>query len=164
MALAAAIFFSASIGMAEELQLASSIPLRVHCLLAAIAEVETQNDPTAVGDGGKAIGEYQIHETYWRDAGLRGNWMLCRNTAYARRVVLAYWAKYCPEALKGGNVEILARMHNGGPNGHTHSQTLAYWRRIQPCLYAKMAKHCSYLAQNGPPAGFTHLSPVSAWE
>ena len=40
-------------------------------LFQAIQKVETggEKDPeNAVGDGGKAIGPYQIHESYWQDA------------------------------------------------------------------------------------------------
>jgi hypothetical protein len=40
-------------------------------LFSAIRMVETggESDPeNAVGDGGKAIGPYQIHEVYWEDA------------------------------------------------------------------------------------------------
>ena len=40
-------------------------------LFHAIQKVETggEADPeNAVGDGGKAIGPYQIHEVYWQDA------------------------------------------------------------------------------------------------
>ena len=40
-------------------------------LFHAIQKVETggeTNPESAVGDGGKAIGPYQIHESYWQDA------------------------------------------------------------------------------------------------
>ena len=37
-------------------------------LLPALALVESRNDPKAVGDGGDAIGIYQIHQSYWQDA------------------------------------------------------------------------------------------------
>ena len=36
-------------------------------LLDAICEVESGCDPLAVGDGGKAIGPYQIWMSYWID-------------------------------------------------------------------------------------------------
>jgi len=37
-------------------------------LLRAIAKVESNNDPNAVGDDGKAIGIFQIRWEYWKDA------------------------------------------------------------------------------------------------
>lgn len=37
-------------------------------VLEAIAQVESRGDPTAVGDGGRAVGAYQMHPAAWRDA------------------------------------------------------------------------------------------------
>lgn len=37
-------------------------------LFDAILKVESGGDLDAVGDGGKAIGPFQIHEDYWTDA------------------------------------------------------------------------------------------------
>ena len=121
----------ASMGRASQPKWGPSHPARIQSLLAAIAEVESKNDPAVMGDGGHAIGPYQIHKEYWRDSGVSGKWIHCRDAGYARRVVLAYWTKYCPEALRGGNAEVLARVHNGGPEGHARSSTLGYWRRVQ---------------------------------
>ena len=37
-------------------------------LLAAIRQVESHGNDKAVGDGGKAIGPYQVWRGYWQDA------------------------------------------------------------------------------------------------
>lgn len=85
-------------------------------LLDAIATVESDNNPAAVGDGGKAIGVFQIHKVYWQDAvdhdpSIGGCYEDCRDPAYARRIVIAYMDRYAPA---NASDETLARIHNGG--------------------------------------------------
>jgi hypothetical protein len=114
-------------------------------LLHAMAAVESGHDPAVVGDGGRAIGPYQIHRAYWADAGVPGRWEFCRDARYARRVILAYWQRYCPVALGAGNAEILSRIHNGGPQGHRKRVTHPYWLKVragqrQPASPAKERK------------------------
>jgi hypothetical protein len=85
-------------------------------LLAAIrAEESSGHAHPPDGDGGRAIGPYQIHEGYWLDSRQPGRYADCRGEPYARRVVLAYFKRYEPEALARGDADILARLHNGGP-------------------------------------------------
>lgn len=106
----------------------------VHDLLDAIREVETgghANPARAVGDGGRSLGPYQISRAYWRDSGVPGRYEQVRNAAYAERVVLAYWRRHCPDALKRLDWKTLARTHNGGPAGPSKKRTLPYWRRVQ---------------------------------
>jgi hypothetical protein len=83
------------------------------------------------GDDGASIGPYQIQRAYWKDAGVSGRYEDCRDVDYARRVMLAYWKRYVPEALTGCDTEVLARTHNGGPQGATKAATLAYWHRVR---------------------------------
>ena len=110
-------------------------------ILDAIEAVETGGhaDPAnAIGDGGKAIGPYQIWATYWQDAvehdpSLVANgetYDSVRDRAYARRVVMAYWSRYA----KSWDAETLARIHNGGPNGATKRATLGYWGKVKAKL------------------------------
>lgn len=91
------------------------------------------------GDGGLAIGPYQIHEVYWLDAlsfrpELGGSYQDCRNRAYAERVLAAYMQKYAADAWASGDAERIARVHNGGPKGHTNPKTDGYWRRVRERL------------------------------
>jgi TfoX/Sxy family transcriptional regulator of competence genes len=50
-------------------------------------------------------------------------------------IILAYWRRYCPSALARGDVQTLARVHNGGPKWYATAKrraaTLTYWRKVQ---------------------------------
>lgn len=101
--------------------------------LAAIRQVESHGNDMAVGDNGKAIGPYQIWKAYWQDAvehdkTIGGKYEDCYNPQYASKVVRAYMARYAP---KGASLEVMARIHNGGPRGHLKSATIAYWAKVQ---------------------------------
>lgn len=113
-------------------------------LLAALRLVETgglkHEGRHAVGDGGKAIGPYQIHRNYWKDSRLPGRHEDCRDPSYAREVVMAYWRRYCPQELARGDVEVLARVHNGGPEGHKKGATQIFWRKVEAELKKARAK------------------------
>ena len=110
-------------------------------ILDAIERVETGGhaDPAnAVGDGGKALGPYQIHRVYWQDAVERDLSLVAdgqtydnvRDVAYAERVILAYWSRYA----KAWTHEELARIHNGGPKGYVRKATLGYWAKVRAAL------------------------------
>ena len=104
-------------------------------LLDAIRQVESGGDCTLIGDGGKAIGPYQIHREYWRDAvefdkTLGGTYQDCKREDYARRVVRAYLKRYG----KGKTDDQMARIHNGGPSGHLKAATYKYLRKIKEAM------------------------------
>ena len=103
-------------------------------LLDAIAAVESRNDPGAAGDGGTAVGPYQIHRDYWADAtrflGVDWSYADARDPVKAREVVRAYLLHYG----RGCSMMEMARIHNGGPNGHKKAITLEYARRIAATL------------------------------
>lgn len=101
-------------------------------LLWAIRMVESgDREDVKDGDNGKAIGVYQIHKAYWQDSRIPGKYEDCRNRVYATRVVLAYWQRYCPEALEDVNAEVLAKTHNGGWNGPNKKSTEKYWKKVK---------------------------------
>lgn len=110
-------------------------------ILAAIRQVETggcrDHGTRAIGDRGRAIGPFQIHRDYWRDARVPGRYEDCFDAAYARRVVLSYWRRHCPGALDALDAEVLARVHNGGPAGHRRNATVGYWRKVERALAAR---------------------------
>lgn len=93
-----------------------------------------------LGDKGKALGGYQIHHIYWKDACtfdktlLTGKYTDVTNQAYAERTVTAYLNKYALTAIKESDYILLARIHNGGPKGHQNKSTLAYASKIQSLL------------------------------
>eukprot|EP01138_Halocafeteria_seosinensis_P007939 gb/GECG01008111.1/.p1 GENE.gb/GECG01008111.1/~~gb/GECG01008111.1/.p1 ORF type:complete len:172 (+),score=14.22 gb/GECG01008111.1/:1-516(+) len=118
---------------------ASKMPVTEE-LLNAMIQVESGGDENAIGDNGKAIGPLQIWEVYWRDAvehsGIGGSYEDCKgpgSTAYSKRIVRAYMARYATESRLGRppTAEDIARIHNGGPNGHTHSATAGYWEKVK---------------------------------
>lgn len=99
-------------------------------LLDAIEQVESGGRCDAVGDGGQSIGPFQIQRAYWTDSRVPGEYWMVRNRHYARRVVVAYWQRYCPRALARGDWQTLVRIHNGGPRGHLKPETLKYWNKV----------------------------------
>lgn len=86
------------------------------------------------GDGGRAIGPYQIHKPYWIDSRIPGRYQQCRQREYAERVVRAYMRRYVAEAWQNRDAEVIARTHNGGPNGGRKTATQGYWRRVKRWL------------------------------
>ena len=109
-------------------------------ILDAIRTVETggeRNPDAAIGDGGKALGAYQIHRAYWIDAtekdpALRAlGYESVTDRAVAERVVIAYLTRYAPN----WKLDTVARIHNGGPKGHLRNSTKAYAAKV-----AKAAK------------------------
>lgn len=105
----------------------------INRLLPALARVESKNNPKAVGDNGKAIGIYQIHRCYWQDAvefdkSIGGRYEDCFDPHYAERIVRAYLRRY---GTSNSTLEQLARIHNGGPDGHKQRETLKYWAKVK---------------------------------
>jgi hypothetical protein len=106
-------------------------------LFDAIRMVETGAEArpeNAIGDGGKSLGPYQISRKYLIDSGIGGDWSRCRDRRFSEVVMIAYWKRHCPDALRTGDFEKLARIHNGGPNGYKKAATLSYWRMVQGIL------------------------------
>ena len=133
--------FTVLLAMVASLEDMSSNSLHVD-LLAAMCEVESNCDPSAVGDNGNAIGAYQIWYDYWYDAvtfknnddlKLSDGYESCYDKDYSEKVVLAYWERYATIKRIGRTPtdEDRARIHNGGPNGYKKNSTLKYWRKIQ---------------------------------
>lgn len=126
-------------------KISARIDSNVDLILPALAKVESSNNPNAVGDGGKAIGIYQIHWAYWKDAtdhdkSIGGSYRDCFDPVYAEKIVRAYLARYAP---KNATLEQLARIHNGGgmilKKQHSTKEkdkkawknTTAYWNKVK---------------------------------
>lgn len=104
---------------------------------AALAKVESNNNPKAVNKGENALGAYQIRPAYFRDAAEFDRELAkythrdCFDSRVGKRAMWAYFRRYEPEALKNGNWEILARLHNSGPGwAGKKSKTNNYWAKI----------------------------------
>lgn len=109
-------------------------------ILDALRFVESGDRPHPPdGDGGLAIGPYQIHHAYWLDAvafepSLGGNYQDCRDRAYAERVIDAYMRRHAKDAWSEGRAEVIARIHNGGPRGTANPKTDGYWQKVRARL------------------------------
>ena len=115
--------------------------------LDAIRQVETGGEPNdgvgARGDGGAAIGPYQIHRIYHTDAAERDKTLTkyesCLSSkSYSEKVMRAYMNRYARAELRRlqagqgtrADVEKVARIHNGGPRGHKKKATDKYWEKV----------------------------------
>lgn len=104
-------------------------------LLDAIATVESNNDPNAVGDKGEAIGVYQIHKIYVDDVN-----RILRYPAFSyadrqdARKSRSMASVYLRHYGKNKSIAAMARIHNGGPKGHKKKSTLQYWQKVRKVL------------------------------
>lgn len=131
--LVAAVFAAAAFaGAAEDPQTRFFHALRV-------VECGDRDNPPD-GDGGRAIGPYQIWDVYWADAveadpSIRSiRYQDCRDRDCAAMVVGAYLRRYAPKAWDAQDWEVLARIHNGGPRGHRKDATIPYWAKVQKAM------------------------------
>jgi len=82
-------------------------------------------------DAGKALGPLQIHLAYHADSRVAGDYSRVADLDYSKRVATAYLKRYAPAAWKAGDVEVLARVHNGGPRGHLKQATKGYAAKVK---------------------------------
>lgn len=111
----------------------STLASDINRVLDAVRRVESGNRTgRIIGDNGASIGPYQIQRAFWKDSRVPGRYEDCHDEKYARRVVLAYWKRYEPEAVKKGDAETLARLHNAGPGWRSkRAATNGYWRKVK---------------------------------
>jgi hypothetical protein len=115
-------------------------------LLAAMILIESGGDPFLVGKQGER-GPLQIKRVYWQEAcrqlleegtpaaELPGYDARVRDAGTSKRIAQAYWRRYCSEALRNRDWQVLARVHNGGPEGDGKSTTVDYWKRVQKTMW-----------------------------
>jgi hypothetical protein len=101
----------------------------------ALHQVETSGRHGAIlGDNGKSLGPLQISRAYHADSRVAGSYEQVTDLAYARRVATAYLKRYAPQAWESGDVETLARIHNGGARGHKKQATLPYADKVRRAM------------------------------
>jgi hypothetical protein len=103
--------------------------------------IESSNNdyPPGHNDGGLAKGCLQIHKNYWIDGTeyLKVNWVHedAHDRDRAIEVATAYLTRYGRhyERTQGkkATLEVLARIHNGGPEGWNDSDTNKYWNKVR---------------------------------
>jgi len=111
-------------------------------LLPFLVQVESNGDLNAVGDGGKAKGCLQIWEIYIQDVNRVYNTDYVHDDAFdkykAHEITYAYLLHYGKhyERTTGKKVtlEVLARMHNGGPKGYKNPNTKKYWKKVKKMI------------------------------
>ena len=102
---------------------------------AALAKVESSNNPKAINKKENALGIYQIRVAYYKDSNVGGQHTDVYDPIIATKVVLAYFQRYEPKALKNNDFETLARCHNGGCGWRKNkSLTDGYWNKIKKNL------------------------------
>ena len=118
-------------------------------LLDAIEWVESRGDSNAIGDGGNAIGAYQIWKIYVDDVNnintfgpkysYEDRWN--RNKSRAMTKTYLYWYIRFTKGIYNKKPEwdnrkweYMARIHNGGPNGWKKESTEKYWLKIKNYL------------------------------
>jgi len=95
-----------------------------------IVETSGRTGPI-IGDAGKALGPLQIHRAYHADSRVSGDYSRCADLDYSKRVVAAYLKRYAPQAWAAGDVQTLARVHNGGPQGASKPATKSYATKVK---------------------------------
>lgn len=112
----------------------------------AIAWVESRNNDRVIGDGGNAVGRYQLWKIYVDDVNrIRGGSYYSYEDRYdaskSLEMVKVYVEHYSKryERLTGKEAtwEIKARIHNGGPNGWKKASTIRYWKKIREYMLAR---------------------------
>ena len=83
-----------------------------------------------LGDNGRSLGPLQISRAYFTDSRVAGTYEQVADLPFARRVVSAYLQRYAPKAWAAGDVETLARIHNGGPRGDRKQATINYGKKV----------------------------------
>ena len=108
----------------------------------AIKEVESGGDCKAIGDNGNAVGAYQIHEIYVKDANRISGKSYTLEDRYDEKksleivkIVTTYYGNYYKKKTgKEVTPEIIARIHNGGALGWNKSSTISYWDKVKSKL------------------------------
>ena len=101
----------------------------------ALHQVETSGRHGAIlGDNGRSLGPLQISRAYHADSRVAGSYEQVTDITYARRVATAYLKRYAPQAWAQGDVDTLARIHNGGPIGHRKSATVGYAEKVRRAM------------------------------
>ena len=102
----------------------------------ALHQVESSGRRTGLilGDQGRSRGPLQIMRGYHADSRVAGSYERVDDMAYSRRVVTAYLQRYARAAWDSGDVDTLARVHNGGPRGHLKPQTRAYAAKVRRAM------------------------------
>lgn len=118
-----------------------------HPLFAAMRQVESYNGRELVGDHGMSRGVYHIQACYIKDVNrvysTKFTLVDRDDPVKAHRIVRLYLAHYGrvynKTTGKPVTCEVLARIHNGGPEGWRKKSTLKHWKRVERAMRAIVA-------------------------
>jgi hypothetical protein len=116
----------------------SALPARAG-LWEAVCRVESNGNPLAVGDGGRAAGIAQIWAITVRDVNRFAGTRYTLNDRFNVEKSRAIFQLYVNHYGKGKSDEVKARIWNGGPNamkatGKKLANLNAYWAKIKKHL------------------------------
>jgi hypothetical protein len=116
----------------------SALPVRAG-LWEAVCRVESNGNPLAVGDGGRAAGIAQIWAITVRDVNRFAGTKFTLNDRFDVEKSRAIFQLYVNHYGKGKSDEVKARIWNGGPNamkatGKKLANLNAYWSKIKKHL------------------------------
>lgn len=111
-------------------------------IIPLLCQIESNHNPNAVGDNGRAVGILQIHECVvddvngylaidFRSSDRRDS----RNSQYLCYFYLLRWGRaYQRNTGKNPTKEVLCRIWNGGPKGYLKKSTIPYWNKVKDLL------------------------------
>lgn len=109
-------------------------------LLLALATVESNNEPEAINREERAYGILQIRQPVLDDVNKKHGLQLfgftlsdCLNPRTSQFVFKLYINMWATESRLGRipTDEDIARIWNGGPNGHKKASTIPYWLKVK---------------------------------
>ncbi len=111
----------------------SALPARAG-LWEAVCHVESNGNPRAIGDGGKAAGIAQIWAITVKDINRFAGTRYTLNDRFDPVKSKEMFNLYVEHYGKGRSLQYKALLWNGGPGGNNKKATIAYWKKIQKHL------------------------------
>ncbi len=106
-----------------------------------LGKIESNNNDFIKGDGGKALGRYQIWKDCYTDAkefnkNITFSYESLTNSNNSRQVLISYLTRYESKALKENDFEKLSKCWNGGcgwrqANNQKKINLEIYWNKIK---------------------------------
>jgi len=108
-------------------------------LIDALQDVESNNNPNAIGDNGNAYGILQIWKPVIQDVNRVYNTNYTHKDAFnpqksrdiAKKYLNHYGNIYTRNKKQNPDYETLARIWNGGPTGYSKPSTNDYWNKVK---------------------------------
>ena len=107
--------------------------LMIAFILPVLAVVESNNNPSAVGDNSRAIGILQIHKVFVDDVNRIYKTSFTYADRYSKEKSFEMAALYLRHYGKP-NGKYLAQIFNGGPRGNQKAATKKYWQKCQEVI------------------------------